>query len=245
MKLKLIPLLIIIVFLAAPAVTGQQSGGSSREMSIEESYLQDAIELMIIRETSRTDNIDQKFIALEYISNAIERGNKSNEIRAALEFLALEGTQNRATENRRLVNDFPTVRREAARLLGVFGTEEAKTALIRICTVDREPMVLQEAIKSLGMIEAGNSDDAVNVIVWLVNRYNVGTAPDNLMALAAVDSLDKIAERNNGLTNPGALQLLIRIAEGAYTPPVRERARQALVDLRRYTAQGARERQQQ
>jgi hypothetical protein len=236
MRLKLISVLMIAAFVAAPAVMGQQSADSSREMSIEESYLQEAIELMIIRETSRGDSRDQKYIALEYIGNAVERGNTSSEIRAAVEFLALEGTQNRAMESGRLVNNFPDVRRQAARYLGAIGTEEAKTALIKICSTDNEPMVIQEAIKSLGSIDAGNSDEAVSVIVWVVNRFNNSAAPDNLMALAAIDALDKIAERDKGLKDAGAVQVLVRIAEGSYSPPVRERARQAIMDLRKYTA---------
>ena len=245
MKLKLFILLAIVIVLAAPAVTAQQSADSGREMTVEESYLQEAIELMIIRETSRTDNLEQKLIALDYIGNAIERGNTSNEIRMALEYLALESTQNKATERRRVVNDYPEVRRQAAKHLGTLGTPEAKATLIRICTSDKEPMVLQEAIKSLGSIEAENSDDAVSVIVWLVNRFNVSSAPDSLMALAAIDSLDKIAERNKGLKDPSAIQLLIRIAEGSYPMAVREKARQALMDLRKYTSQGSKDNQQQ
>jgi HEAT repeat protein len=142
-------------------------------------------------------------------------------------------------ESRRLVNDFPEVRREAARQLGSVGTPEAKSALIRITTTDREPMVLQEAIKSLGMIGLNENDETVNAIVWVVSRFDFTTAPDNLLALSAVDALDRIAEKNNGISNTGAIQLLIRIAEGPYSLPVRERARQALVNLRRYAVQGA------
>jgi hypothetical protein len=242
MSLRLISALIIAGFIAAPSVVGQQrQQQTDREMSVEESYLQEAIELMIIRETARSDSRDQKLIALEYIGNAIERGNTGDEIRSALEYLALEGTQNRAIENKRLVNDYPDIRRQAARYLGSIDTLEAKIALIRICTVEKESMVLMEAVKSLGTISAGSSEDAVTVIVWIVNRFNVSSAPDNLLALAAIDSLDKIAERDNGLKNPEAFQLLVRIAEGPYVMPVRERARRAIMDMRRYTAQSSRE----
>jgi HEAT repeat protein len=86
-------------------------------------------------------------IALEYISGALERGSTNDEIRQTLEYLSLEGTTNRVREGGRLVNDYPDVRRQAARYLGTVGTREAKAALIRICTSDIEPMVLQEAVK--------------------------------------------------------------------------------------------------
>ena len=243
MRLKLISVLIIAGIITAPAVMGQQSS-SGGEMSVEDSYLQEAVEMMIIRETSRSDSRDQKLIALEYISNAIERGNTGEEIRTTLEFLSLEGTQNRATENKRLVNDYPEVRREAAKYLGMVGGEEAKSVLIKICTVELEPMVIQEAIKSLGSIDTGNVDDAINAIVWITNRYGYSKSPDSLLALSAVDTLDRIAERNNGLKNPDAYVLLTRIAEGPYSPAVKERARRVLMDMRKYTAQGNKEQQE-
>ena len=237
MMLKKISILIIVAMIAASVVTAQ-SNSSDSDTTIEEAYLQEAIEMMIIRETARTDSREQKLIALEYIGSALERGSTNDDIRSTLEFLSLEGTLNQVKEKGRLMNDYPEVRRAAAKHLGTLGTPAAKTALIRICTTEAEPMVLQEAIKSLGMIGSNDNEDSVSAIVWVANRFNYYTAPDNLLALAAVDSLDKIAQRNGGIKDPTAVQLLIRIAEGSYAPPVRERAKQALKDLRKYTAQG-------
>jgi len=48
--------LVVAAFFVIPAVMGQSNDS---EMSIEESYLQEAIEMMIIRETSRSDSLDQ------------------------------------------------------------------------------------------------------------------------------------------------------------------------------------------
>ena len=240
---KIFSVLILSTLIAVPSVMGQS--GSTSEMTVEEAYLQEAIEMMIIRETSRADSREQKLIALEYIGFALERGNTNDELRVILESLSMEGTQNRVRERGRLMNDFPEVRRQAARHLGTLGTAEAKSALIRICTTENEPMVLQEAVKSLGLISTNDDNDSVAAIVWITNRFNNTTAPDNLLALAAVEALDRIAARNRGIRDPTAIQLLIRIAEGSYAPPVRERARQAIIDLRKYTASGAREEREQ
>ena len=90
-------------------------------------------------------------------------------------------------------------------------------------------------------MDSEENDGAVSAIVWVANKFNSYTAPDNLLALAAVDSLDKLAEKNKGIKDPGAIQLLIKIAEGPYALPVRERAKQALIDMRKYTAQGQRD----
>jgi HEAT repeat protein len=185
---------------------------------------------MIIRETSRGESLDQKMIALEYISEAINRGNRNDEIRAALEDLALGGTMTQIRENGRLINNYPMVRRLAARYLGLLGTEEAKNALLRMVTYENEPMVLQEAVKSLGDIGLDNNAE-VNTIILSVRRFDT-LNPDNILAIATIDAFERIAGKKSGLVSAELIQLLIRFSEGPYISPVQERARQALSNLR-------------
>ena len=224
--------LLIVALFAASTVMGQSSDS---EMSIEESYLQEAIEMMIIRETSRSDSLDQKLLALEHIGAAIERGSTNEEIRTTLEFLSLEGTQNKARMAGRLVNNHPSVRRQAAKYLGDVGTKEAKDALLKICSSDNEPMVLQEAIKSLGNIGMNENDDVINTIVWVMNRDTNSENPDNILAVAAIDAIEKLSKQNRS-ADPNAIQVIARIMGGSYANPVKQRARQALVNLGRYAA---------
>jgi len=223
-------ILIVTALFAVFSVTGQSSG---REMTVEESYLAESVELMIIRETSRASSLDQKMVALEYIGEAIGRGNTRPEIREALEFLSLEGTINMTREDGRVINNFPTVRRQAAKYLGQLGTEEAKNALIKICFADMEPMVLQEAVKSLGDIGIDNEGETTETIAWIARRFDV-LHPDNLLALSVIDALDKLAKKGGGIKDPNVIQVLFRITDGAYIKPVQDRARQLLVDLRGY-----------
>jgi len=49
-----------------------------------------------------------------------------------------------------------------------------------------------------------------------------------------LDAFEKIAKKNNGINSPEAIQLLVRISEGNYVIPVKERAKQLLADLRSY-----------
>jgi len=209
---------------------------SNREMSVEQSYLQESVELMIIREQSRADSRDMKLVALEYINDAINRGNRGEEIRSSLEYLGLEGVVNQTRENGRLVNNYPDIRTRAATYLGMIGTPQAKDSLIKMVLADNEPMVLTEAIKSLAKIGINENDETVNAISWIVTRYDV-LNPDNLLALSAIEAYEKIAEANNGIKDPAAIRTLIRIAEGHYNRPVQERAKQALAELRKYNAQ--------
>jgi hypothetical protein len=218
------------------AAAAQQNSNQQQEMSVEESYLQQSVELMIIREQSHADTREMKLLALQSIGDAIDRGNTSTEIRDALEYMGLEGVLNQARENNRLVNNFPDVRREAARYLGELGTPEAKESLLRMIVVDNEPMVLQEAIRSLGRIDAGDNDETIATIVFVVNKFD-RRAPDNLLALSAINAIESLIERNQGLRNADAIGLLMRIAEGPYIRSVQNEARATLDTLRRYNAQ--------
>ena len=241
-------LLLTAVLCTVSAMVMGQSGGrpgpstSNREMSVEQSYLQESVELMIIREQSRAESRDMKLVALEYIGDAIGRGNKGEEIRAALEYLSLEGILNKTRENGRLVNNYPDVRTKAATYLGEVGTPEAKDTLIKLVLADNESMVITEAIKSLAKIGLNDNEETVNAISWIVTRYDV-LNPDNLLALSAIEAYEKIAEANGGIKDPSAIRTLIRIAEGPYIRPVQDRAKEALMELRRYNAQNQQQQQ--
>jgi HEAT repeat protein len=240
LNLKKLILFLSIVCIPALLATGQQSD----EISVEESYLQESVENMIIREQSRAESREMKMIALEYIGDAINRGNKSEEVRAALEYMGLEGTLNRGRENGRLVNSYPDVRRETVKYLGLLGTPEAKDTLLRIIYYDNEPMVLQEAVKSLADIGNDDNGKTVSTIAWILQKFD-NTNPDNLLALSAIEAFEKLGASNGGLKDPNAIQMLIRIAEGPYIRPVQDRAKQALVNIRRAQVQAQREQQEQ
>jgi hypothetical protein len=222
-----------LILTASIAVSAVFAQANNSEMTVEQSYLQESIELMIIRETARADTRDQKFIALEYISDALERGNTNDEIRQTLDFLSREGRRTVARENGRVTNNFPDVRRQSARLLGQIGTPEAQRSLLEITQFENEPMVLQEAIKSLGDIGINDNNETIANIAWVMRRFD-NLNPDNLMAIATIDAFEKIARKNNGINSPEAIQLLARIADGNYVRPVQERARQLLAELRTY-----------
>ena len=236
--LKRLLLLTAVFFAASAMVMGQsRSSASNRtEMSVEQSYLQESVELMIIREQTRAETREMKMVALEYIGDAIRRGNKSDEIRVSLEYLGLEGILNKTRENGRLVNNFPDVRMRAATHLGDLGTSEAKDSLIKMILAENEPMVTTEAIKSLAKIGINDNEETVNAISWIVTRFDV-LNPDNLLALSAVEAYEKLAEANDGIKDPSAVRALIRIAEGNYIRPVQDRAKEALMGLRKYQAE--------
>lgn len=230
--------------LAAAAVTslataqsvGAKSNDGKQELSVEESYLQESVEMMVIREQSHSDSRDMKLVALEYINDAIEAGRSGEEIQKALEYMALEGVVNRTREGGvgRITNNYPDVRTKAVAYLGTVGGEKAKETLLRVMLAETEPMVLTEAIKSLAKIGLNENDEVVTTISWVTTRFDVLT-PDNTLALSALEAYEKIAEKNGGIKDPFTIRTIVRIANnGAYIRPVQARAQDVLGKLRKY-----------
>ncbi|MDR2181220.1 MAG: HEAT repeat domain-containing protein [Treponema sp.] len=214
------------------------TAGQNTEMSVEESFLQESVDNMIIREQSRADSREMKNLALDYIRDAISSGNTSGEVRMALEYLGLEGVLNRANENGRLVNNFPDVRWRAAEYLGELGTPEARDTLIKMVYYDSEPAVLTSAVEALTKIGSDPDGKAVETITWILSKFD-NTNPDNRLAWRAIDAYVKF-----GTKDYNAIQMLIRISEGPYLRPVQEKAREALKEIRKTQAQAKQEEQQ-
>jgi plasmid stability protein len=229
-------MLVLGIFAAVSLVWGQSSrpANSDEEKSIEESYLQDSIELTIIREQSRSDSWDGQMVALEYISEAIDSGNANDEIRAALEYMGLEGIANIMRENGRIVNNFPDVRARAAGYLGELGTTEAKDALIKMLLADNEPWVLSEAVKSLAKIGINDDEETVRTIAWIIRRYDT-IGPNDILAKSALEAFDTFAQNNNGIKDYSTVQAIMRIRDGRYIRPVKDKAREVLGNIRKYS----------
>lgn len=214
----------------APVTPGLLTPPSA--LTVEQMYLQEAIEMMIIREQIRGGTREMQLVGLDFIGEALSRGSRGPELHATLEFLAFEGVINLTRENGRVINNFPDVRVRAANLLGQFGTPAAVQTLLVMVANDNEPMVLTEAIRSLGIIGADPNMEVINTIALTMNRFN-NLNPDNLLALSAIEAIERISAANDGIVAPTAVQTLIRIAEGNYMTIIRNRARTALSDLRR------------
>jgi hypothetical protein len=220
---------------AAVSLVQAQSSGSS-EKSIEDSYLQESAEIAIIREQSRSPSRDSQMVALEYISDAIEKGNASDDIRIALEYMGLEGIGHITRENGRIINNFPDVRVRVAGYLGSVGTPEAKTSLMKMLLSENEPWVLSETVKSLAKIGINDDEETVRSIAWIIRRYDA-IGPNDTLAISALDAFDSFAKGNNGIKDFSAVQSIMLIRDGRYIKPVQDRAKTLLSNLRKYSSQ--------
>ena len=224
MIFKAIAVSVILVAVTVPAAMGQLSRAMGDEPL--------SVEMMIIRENSISAVRQQNLFALVYTANAIDRGVSDPEVYAALERLVLGGSFNRVVAGGRVVNNFPDVRFEAARQLGMMGTEEARDILLRACLSERDPIVLHEVMNSLGSISAAENDRTVATIVWVAGMFHRANSPNNHVALATVNALDSIFQRDGGVTYPAAFWYLFAVAEGPYVLDVRTRAWEVIDNLR-------------
>ena len=143
---------------------------TQEETSVEDEYLND-VDGEIITTLADSDEYDNKLVALQYLQAAIDDGNTSEAVIAALDKLAGEGLNNQSRTKGRLMNNFPEIRRQACLLMAKVPTEHSKNTLISIAVADNEPMVIAAACKSLGEIGINENDETVEAIAF-ANRRN-------------------------------------------------------------------------
>ncbi len=221
-----------------PATQAAASPSTSGEKTVEEAYLQESLETMIIKEQAQSDSRDMKEIALQYARQAIDGGRKNDDIRNSLEYLALESTVTIARQAGvgPQTNNFPDIRAEACNYLGDFPSVSTEQALVKVMLGDNEPMVIAAAVRSLGKIGMNDNNEVTQDIAYIVNRYDV-LGPDNSLAFECLVAIRRLADKNGGLNDPSAIRAVMQIATGNYITPVKVMARQVLDSLRSYQAQ--------
>lgn len=199
-----------------------------KETSVENEYLND-VDSEIVTSLCDSDELDNKLLALQYLSDAIDGGNTSDQILASLDKLAGEGISNQARTNGRLVNNFPEVRRQACYLLAKVPTERSKNTLINVAITDNEPMVITAAVKSLGEIGLNTNDETVEAIAMATKR-NMILNPTSSLALEVLNAYEKLA----GATENKKVMInsLTQISTNyKLATPVREKAKKLLKKL--------------
>ena len=219
-------LLVAIVF---PLAAQEES-----EATIEELYLQSAVKTQIIKTEAESPDRDMKMVALTDIRQMIDDGSASGnpEIVKVLGKLAGEGVTNVVRERGHVINDFPEVRREAARILGEMGTPEAARELNTILLTDPEPMVMSEAILAISNIQVDDTNSRNRSMAAAIYRQTA-VNKDNNFAYTYLQAVENIANRESGISDPMIFEEVAKIADArqGYNRVVRERAYKLLRDL--------------
>ncbi|MDR2467654.1 MAG: HEAT repeat domain-containing protein [Spirochaetaceae bacterium] len=176
-------------FIVLCTVIGFPLAAQQGEISVEEFYLKESVPIMIIREQAQSDDREGKLIALDYIKEAMDNGEKSDSMRAVLQDLALEGILNRTRSEGRVSNNYSDVRIRAVGYLGDLGTKEASDALMKVVLVEEEPAVITEAFRSLTKIGINENGRTIDTANWIFNTFNA-VNPDNRLALSYLDAIE-------------------------------------------------------
>jgi hypothetical protein len=228
MKIRTISFVLVILLIGLP-LTAQES-----EQTIEELYLQSAIKTQIIKAEAASPDRDMKMIALTDIAQMIEDGSAADnpEVVKLLGDLGGEGVTNVVREQGHVLNDFPEVRREAARILGELGTEEAARELNTMLLTDPEPMVMSEAILAISNIEVENKESRNRSMAAAIYRQTA-INKDNNFAYTFLQSIENVVRREGSISDPMVFEEIAKIADArqGYNRVVRERAFKLLRDL--------------
>lgn len=238
---KTLPLLFGLLLIPAlgfsQTATTSPAPAAGSTKTIEEARLQSSVEVQVISSLVDENGRGEKIQALDLIRSMIDKGKvteKNKDVVSLLESLGAEGTTKQVVENRRVINDFPEVRRESAELLGQVGGDQAREILLNMAIKDKEPMVISEAVYSLGLIGSGDQAARVESIITNLIASQDAVRPDSNFAFAAASALEMLGKKANGKVSQAVFAALIRIQNGNYIRPVREKAKQVLDEFTKY-----------
>jgi len=231
--------LTLMAFFIMSAAIAQDSGGKTRQ--------QLRLDVNSIKDTTGSEGLDKRNKMLKDIDEALARGETSDEIYAALDFMSREGLANKIMRLGQLINNFPTVRQQVAVELGKMGTTRAAEILIQLCRNETVPYVQWEVIRALGDIGVNENGNTVSVIIFKLQGINERNPDSNNERIirSAIEAFDKIDKKNNGFGNQAKqveefldnVSRNKRFTRQANQVSVDERAKQVLEEILRRESQ--------
>jgi hypothetical protein len=103
---------------------------------------------------------------------------------------------------------------------------------------DPEPMVLSEAVYSLGAIEVSDETDIGKMLAtmsWALNNQTESQTPDNNFAYATLLAVEKLSNKIGGIEDPEIINSLLEVASGNYIRTVRLKAIDVIYKMRQST----------
>lgn len=202
-----------------------QAASGTGEKTVEDIYLQDSIEAMIIKDAIQSTNLQTREIGLQLIKQSLDNGKKSKEIYEALKDLSLESSKVITTEGGygKPKYNFPLLRAKATEYLGMVGTEEAQATLIEVLENDKEPIVIAAAMYGLGTVKKNDGNKVSQRVARIFKGFHY-TRPDDNMAMSLLICYEKVFE-NGQIKDPDAIEAVRLIMEGNYNPVVRAKAK--------------------
>jgi len=220
----------IVSAVAAPLAAQDSGGGTQRQAGMN---------LTEFKTVYDSDGLEMRKKTLKDINDAVGQGNTDDEIYAALEYMSVEGLNNRSAQLR---DGYAEIRKDVAKQLGSMGTAKATDILIQLCNAETNIDVQRETIRALGDIGINENGNTARIILWKVRGYNQRPVDSDIerTILSAIDAFDKIDKKNNGIENQSkeVQEFLDNVSRNERFPrrhgqaSVQEHAKQVLEDMR-------------
>jgi len=230
--------LFIVSAVAAQDAGGRASGGGTQR--------QNRLDVNSLRDITGSDGLEKRNKMMKDIGDAVAKGDTSDEIYAALEYMSKEGLSNKTMRQGQLLNDYPIIRRQVAEQLGKMGTARATDILIQLCRNETVPDVQRETIRALGDIGINENGRTIDVVLFKLRGINE-RPPDSdteRIIRSAIDAFDKIEKKNDGIGNQSrqVQEFLDNVSRNEKFPKresqsVQERAKQVLEEMLRKESQ--------
>ena len=169
---------------------------------------------LYLQSLAGADNRDMILLLLANIRGRIDDrsiGKSTWYVVRLLEQLSGEGILNPVYRNLKVINSFPDVRTEAARLLGLVGSTRSRHALIQVMANEYDPVALSTEIRALGFLASDSDGASSRAIAEALARAGM-SPPDDRIADAVLDALERIGTYEGGVGEPAAIAAVLAIS---------------------------------
>jgi outer membrane protein assembly factor BamB len=181
---------------------------------------------LYLRSLAAPDNRDMMLFLLGKIRERIDDhsiGKSTWYVVRLLEQFSGEGLLNPVYRNMKVINSFPDVRTEAARLLGLVGSTRSRHALIQVMASEYDAVALSAEIEALGFLASDSDGASTRAIAAALARAGM-SPPDDRIADAVLGALERIGAYEGGARAPAAITALLAISGGEFPQQIKSRA---------------------
>jgi len=192
------------------------------------------VDLHLLRYHAASPSLSDKEESLSRIEELVRTGEidrRDRDFIEVLAFLALEPSRT-IIRGQGATASYPEVRMRATRLLGQIGGPDATEALYTVLDTEKDGLVIAAAVYALGELNVPPDRTLTESLTRLIEEQDPLT-PDARLALAIIDTVEKIDRNSTGITDPDLYRALITLAQDNYPLGVQKKAYKLLNMLRK------------
>jgi|GEM_PF-2339965 len=192
------------------------------------------VDLHLLRYHAASPSLSDKEESISRIEELVRMGKidrRDRDFIEVLAFLALEPSRI-IVRGQGGAAGYPEVRMRATRLLGQIGGPDATETLYAVLDTERDGLVISAAVDALGELNVPPDRKLTETLTRLIEGQDP-LRPDARLALAIIDTVEKIDRKSTGITDPDLYRALIALAQDNYPLAVQKKAYKLLNMLRK------------